>query len=75
MTTPLLVPLSAPERYRLTTDEFAGQHRVEPQTVRKAYAASGSYNGIRPVKLPSRKLLWPDDSIERLLARKLEVLQ
>lgn len=56
------------ERYRLTTEAFAAQHLVEPQTVRKQYAATGSYHGVRPLRLPNRKLLWPSDSIKRLLA-------
>ena len=56
------------ERYRLTTEAFAVQHLVEPQTVRKQYAATGSYHGVRPLRLPNRKLLWPSDSIKRLLA-------
>lgn len=55
------------ERYRLSTESFAAQYLVEPQTVRKQYAATGSYHGIRPVRLPNRKLLWPADSIKKLL--------
>jgi hypothetical protein len=57
--------------YRLSTDAFAKQHLVLPQTVRKQYAANGSYFGVRPLQLPNRKLLWPDDSIKRLVATKL----
>lgn len=56
------------ERYRLKTEQFAAQHLVEPQTVRKQYAANGSYFGIRPLPLPNGRLLWPDDSIKRLVA-------
>jgi hypothetical protein len=61
-----LIAPSSPERYRLKTEHFALQHLVEAQTVRKQYAANGSYFGIRPLPLPNGRLLWPDDSIERL---------
>ena len=54
-------------RYGLTTEQFAAQHLVKPQTVRKRYAASGSYHGVCPVRLPNRRLLWPADSIDALL--------
>lgn len=56
------------ERYCLSTESFAAQYLVEPQTVRKQYAMTGSYHGVRPLRLPNRKLLWPADSIEKLLA-------
>lgn len=59
------------DHYRLSTEAFAQQHLVLPQTVRKQYAANGSYFGIRPLPLPNRKLLWPDDSIKQLVATKL----
>lgn len=54
-------------RYRLTTDEFAAQNLVESQTVRKQYSLSGSYFGVKPIRLPNRRLLWPDNTIEELL--------
>lgn len=43
----------------LTTDEFAAQRRVLPQSVRKRYCLTGSYFGVRPVKQPNGRLLWP----------------
>ena len=55
-------------RYRLSTQEFADQLAVKPQSVRKLYAAVGSYHGIAPLRLPNRRLLWPDDTIARLAA-------
>lgn len=61
-------PGTAPEQYGLTTDEFATQHLVLPQTVRKQYSATGSYFGVIPLRLPNRKLLWPRDAVEKLLA-------
>ncbi len=58
-------------RYRLTTEAFAACYLVEPQSVRKQYAANGSYCGVRPLVLPNRRLLWPDDTIEQLVQLKL----
>jgi hypothetical protein len=58
--------LSAHERYRLTTEAFAVQHLVKAQSVRKQYAATGSYHGVLPLRLPNRRLLWPVDSIEQI---------
>ena len=57
----------AVNNYRLSTDEFAEQHLVLPQTVRKQYAATGSYFGVRPIKLPNRRLLWPANAVEQLI--------
>lgn len=54
--------------YRLTTDEFAAQRRVLPQTVRKQYAATGTYCGVAPLRMPNRRLLWPAGTIERIAA-------
>ncbi|VTU31037.1 hypothetical protein SRS16CHR_04798 [Variovorax sp. SRS16] len=59
------------DHFRLTTDQFAAQQLVEPQTVRKQYSASGSYHGVRPVRLRNRKLLWPDNTIACLAAEQL----
>jgi hypothetical protein len=61
-------PTQTTERYRLSTDAFAAQHLVEPQTVRKQYSVTGSYHGVRPVRLPNRRLLWPADSIQQIVA-------
>lgn len=66
MTNQFLAPLSLSDRYRLSTEQFAAQHLVQPQTVRKSYSENGSYHGVRPVRLPNRRLLWPADSISRI---------
>lgn len=51
----------------LTTEEFAAQVGVKPQSIRVQLCRRGSYFGIRPTKLPNRRLLWPADAKERLL--------
>ncbi|MFL9928827.1 hypothetical protein P0D88_06055 [Paraburkholderia sp. RL18-103-BIB-C] len=61
-------PMPLPEsRERLSTEEFAAVLAVEPQSVRKRYSETGSYHGVRPTKLPNRRLLWPVDEVKRLL--------
>lgn len=54
-------------RYQLTTDAFAAQHLVDAQTVRKRLSSHGSYFGVKPLRLPNRRLLWPADSIKTLI--------
>jgi|APIni6443716594_1056825.scaffolds.fasta_scaffold2748399_2 hypothetical protein len=43
-----------------TTDMFAAANRVKGQTVRARLSQTGSYFGIRPLKLANGRLLWPD---------------
>jgi hypothetical protein len=61
------------ENYNRTTDEFANQWRVQSQTVRKRYSQHGSYFGIKPLRLPNGKLLWPDRTLEPLVVEQLGV--
>lgn len=61
-------PDRAAERYRFITDEFAAQLRITTQAVRKRFSQTGSFYGIRPLRLPNGRLLWPDDALEQLLA-------
>lgn len=51
----------------LTTDQFAAQLQIKPQTLRAALCRDGHYYGVRPVKMPNRRLLWPDDAAARLM--------
>lgn len=51
----------------LSTAELANLFHVRPETVRRAYCLRGAYMGLRPLKLPNRKLLWPADAAENLL--------
>jgi predicted site-specific integrase-resolvase len=54
------------ERRHVSTDEFADRMLVLRQTVLKAYSRDGAYCGIRPVRLPNRRLAWPENEIEKL---------
>jgi hypothetical protein len=51
----------------LNTKEFAELVRVESQTIRRGYCVDGHYMGIKPVKLPNHRLLWPKDEALRVL--------
>lgn len=55
---------------KLTTDEFAAFLQLKAQSIRKRYCKTGSYFGVRPVKLPNGKLRWPSDAIEQLMGGK-----
>jgi hypothetical protein len=51
----------------LTTEEFARFLSLKSQSIRKRYSLTGSYHGVRPIKLPNRRLLWPVDSVEQFM--------
>ena len=55
----------------LTTQELADAIGVRPNTIRVSLCQKGHYFGLRPHKLPNRFLMWPEDSVERLLATRL----
>lgn len=40
---------------------------VDAKTLLKSHSLRQQYGGIRPVRLPSRKLAWPLAEIEKLL--------
>jgi len=46
--------------YPLSTEDFGLKNRVKGQTVRKQLCITGSYYGVRPLKLANRRLAWPD---------------
>ncbi|MEX3784903.1 hypothetical protein [Paraburkholderia sp. BR14374] len=48
------------------TEDFAAQLGLLPQSIRKRYCQTGSYFGVRPVKLANGRLLWPADAFARL---------
>lgn len=47
----------------VTTKEFASTLNLQPQSIRKRYSQTGSYFGVRPIKLPNRRLIWPDNAL------------
>lgn len=54
----------------LTTNALADQLGMRAQSLRKRFAATGSYFGVRPAKLPNGQLRWPADAVERLMKGK-----
>jgi hypothetical protein len=50
----------------MNTSQLAAALHLKPQSIRKRYLETGGYYCLRPVKMPSRMLMWPADSIELL---------
>ena len=42
----------------LNTKELGAFFRVVPDTIRRAYCVNGHYLGLKPSKLPNKRLLW-----------------
>ncbi|MEM5316090.1 hypothetical protein [Paraburkholderia sp. JHI869] len=51
----------------LTTAELARALNITQGTIRRRLCDDGSYFGLVPVKLASGRLLWPADSLARLM--------
>lgn len=43
----------------LSTDEFARLNHVKMESVLKRLCNTGSFHGVKPQKLATRRLLWP----------------
>lgn len=48
------------------TSEAGAACRFAPSTLRKEHSLNGHFKGIRPVKMPGGRLLWPADQVDRL---------
>ncbi len=70
MTTPLTPEQRAfvyhPPLHEITTETLATQCGVLPQSIRVRLCRSGSYFGVKPRKLANGRLMWPDDTRERI---------
>jgi len=51
----------------IPTEKVAELFQVKPETVRSAVSKRGHYCGLKPLKLPNRRLAWPLDEVERTL--------
>jgi len=56
----------------LNTRELAACFHVEAQTVRRAFCVSGHYMGLKPLKLPNKRLLWHKADVIRVLGGACE---
>lgn len=50
------------------TEELAAEFKVKANTIRRQHCLTGHYMGIKPVKLPNRKLVWLRADVERILS-------
>lgn len=64
---PFYLEITFMNQHLLTTEQFADKLSLRAQTIRKGYSQTGAYLGIKPIKLPNRRLYWPTDAIEQLL--------
>ena len=53
---------------RFSTEVLAEHLNIKPQTIRAALCRDGHYLGLRPIKLPNRRLLWDASALEALLS-------
>lgn len=53
----------------LSTAAVAEKLRVEQNTIIAGLCRNGHYLGLRPVKLPNRRLLWSAEAVDQLIAR------
>lgn len=51
----------------ITTADLADAIGTKPGSIRVRLCTHGSYFGLRPFKLPNGRLLWPEDSVQRLV--------
>jgi hypothetical protein len=52
---------------QISTEQFAELIHGKPCTIRTRLCKTGSYYGIKPIKLPSGRLLWPADAVQALI--------
>lgn len=57
-------------KIKLTTEQFAEKGHFKANTIRTRLCKTGSFYGIKPIKLPSGRLLWPADAVEDFLNGK-----
>lgn len=58
-----------PKQY--STEEVAIRGKVVPQSIRAAVCRNGHWMGLRPVKLPNRRLLWDADQVNKVLCGQM----
>ena len=47
------------QKYELSCEQFAANNQVKAQSVRARLCRTGSYFGVKPLKLASGRLAWP----------------
>ena len=56
----------------ISTKKLAEIALTTTGNVRVRLCTTGSFFGIKPLKLPSNRLLWPNNALERLAAYRAE---
>jgi len=56
---------------RINTNTIASRFGVKPATVRRNLCVKGHFLGLRPLKLPNGRNLWPDIYPEELTEQDL----
>ena len=51
--------ITSPEQYPDSCEKFAARNTVKAQSVRARICRTGSYFGVRPVKLANGRLAFP----------------
>lgn len=59
----------------LGTSQLARQALTTPGNIRVRLCQTGSFFGLKPLKLPSGRLLWPADSLARLAAYRADKVE
>nr|WP_301101081.1 hypothetical protein [Propionivibrio sp.] len=57
--------LVTPQKYPLSADQFAALNQVVAQSVRARLCRTGSYFGVRPVKLANGRLAFPNVQVTK----------
>lgn len=52
---------------QVTTEQLAELIHGKPNSIRTRLCKTGSFYGIKPIKLPSGRLLWPADKVQAFL--------
>ncbi len=63
------MPTAAPTAH-ISTEALAAECGLKPNTIRVRLCRTGSYFGLRPIKLPNGRLLWPADAVAQLASPK-----
>lgn len=48
-----------PPKQYIPTNELAARFGVKPDTVRRNLCTKGHFMGVKPLKMPNDRLLWP----------------
>lgn len=50
----------------MNTAQYAKELGIQPESLRKAVARTGSYFGVTPTKQANGRLIWPASELPRL---------